>query len=88
MKQSKLRKRRVVRYAIMYFSMFFLFLILVVGPVIVSKFFIPELSIMNLEQPTDWNNNDTIGTTQTGTALVAAATSATAAKRAVFHYGY
>jgi 1,3-beta-glucan synthase len=86
LKQSKLRKRRVVRYAILYFSMFVLFLVLIIGPVIVSKFMkVPSLSIMQLQQPDNWNNNDTLGTSQTGTALVAAAaTSAGAAtKRAV-----
>ncbi|KAK5126315.1 hypothetical protein LTR85_010551 [Meristemomyces frigidus] len=88
LKQSKLRKRRVVRYAIMYFSMFFLFLILIIGPIIASKFISFSINIMQLQQPSDWNNNDTIGTTQTGTALAkAAATSAVAARRAVFHYG-
>jgi len=89
LKQSKLRKRRVVRYAIMYFSMFFLFLILIIGPIIASKFVSFSITLMQLQQPSDWNNNDTIGTTQTGTALAkAAATSAVAARRAVFHYGY
>ncbi|KAH9819855.1 Glycosyltransferase family 48 protein [Teratosphaeria destructans] len=85
LKQSKLRKRRVVRYAILYFSMFVLFIILVVGPVIASKFIsVPKLDIMQLEQPDNWNNNDTLGTSQTGTALgAAAATSAGAVKRSV-----
>ncbi|KAF2770909.1 1,3-beta-glucan synthase [Teratosphaeria nubilosa] len=85
LKQSKLRKRRVVRYAILYFSMFVLFIVLVVGPVIASKFIsVPKLDIMQLEQPDNWNNNDTLGTSQTGTALAAAAaTSAGAVKRMV-----
>jgi len=69
MKQSKLRKRRVVRYAIMYFMMFFLFFILVVGPVIVVKFMaVPQLDIMTLQQPTNWNNNDTTAK-ETGNGL-------------------
>jgi 1,3-beta-glucan synthase len=69
LKQSKLRKRRVVRYAILYFFMFFLFLILIVGPAIVGRFVGDSLfgtssslagSIpLNLLQPATWNNNDT-----------------------------
>src|SRR5690606_12607141 len=34
-KQTKLRKRRVIRFSVLYFAMFFVFLILIVGPVIV-----------------------------------------------------
>ncbi|KAK0305545.1 1,3-beta-D-glucan synthase [Friedmanniomyces endolithicus] len=77
LKQSRLRKRRVVRYAIMYFSMFVLFLVLIVGPIIASKFIHFSLSILELQQPSNWMNNDTLGTSQTGTALAggAAATS-------------
>jgi len=69
LKQSKLRKRRVVRYAILYFSMFVLFLVLIVGPVIVKKFMdIPTINILDLQQPTNWNNNDT-SASDTGTAV-------------------
>jgi len=81
LKQSKLRKRRVVRYAILYFLMFFLFLILIIGPVIASKFIAtPKLSIFALQQPDNWNNNDTLGTSQTGTALLAAAATSAGSK--------
>ena len=65
LKQSKLRKRRVIRYAILYFAMFFLFFILVVGPVIINKVHILDdvgfSSILpaGFVQPTGWNNNDT-----------------------------
>lgn len=69
LKQSKLRRRRVLRYAILYFSMFVLFIILMVGPVIAKKLIdIPKIDIMELQQPSDWNNNDTTNS-QTGTAL-------------------
>ena len=74
LKQSKLRKRRVVRYAILYFLMFFLFLILIVGPAIAGRFIgdiTSGLSIpLNLLQPVGWNNNDTSGKS-TGTATQA-----------------
>ena len=67
LKQSKLRKRRVVRYAILYFVMFFLFTILIIGPAIVRKFMDPPaLDIMALQQPMGLDNNDTLGRTPTG----------------------
>ena len=71
LKQSKLRKRRVIRYAILYFILFVVFLALVVGPVVavgpLSKLkFTPP---MNLIQPSGLNNNDTT-TTPTGSDLV------------------
>ena len=74
LKQTKLRKRRVVRYAIMFFSLFLLFIVLIVGPVVASKF-IDTGSIkipMNLVQPNNWNNNDT-SASNTGTAVAKAA---------------
>jgi 1,3-beta-glucan synthase len=73
LKQSRLRKRRVIRYAILYFSMFFLFLILIIGPIIASKYVKFSLDILQLQQPSNWNNNDTIGTSQTGTAIAGGA---------------
>jgi len=61
--------------------MFFLFLILIIGPVIASKFIAtPKLSIFALQQPDNWNNNDTLGTSQTGTALLAAAATSAGSK--------
>ncbi|KAK6423984.1 1,3-beta-D-glucan synthase [Elasticomyces elasticus] len=77
LKQSRLRKRRVVRYAIMYFSMFVLFLVLIVGPIIAGKYISFELNVMNLQQPSNWKNNDTLGTSQTGTALAGGGAAAT-----------
>ena len=61
--------------------MFVLFIILMVGPVIAKKFIsIPKINIMELQQPSNWNNNDTSGS-QTGTALGSGAR-ATATARA------
>ena len=64
----------MVRYAILYFLMFFLFLILMVGPAIAGKFVgstvtgnLSNSNIFYLLQPTDWNNNDTTNK-HTGTA--------------------
>ena len=89
MKQSKLRRRRVIRFAIMYFFMLFLFIILIVGPIIASRFLtsLPALPD-HLIQPTGLNNNDTTnsatGTAEAGAAATAAATSAAAAVRRAF----
>jgi len=69
-KQSRLRKRRVIRYAILYFVMLIVFLVLIIGPVIVRKYIKSLPSIpMELLQPTGQNNNDTT-TGVTGSALV------------------
>jgi len=60
LKQSKLRRRRVIRFAILYFFMLVVFLILIVGPVIVRNYIHSLPSIpLNLMQPTGQNNNDT-----------------------------
>jgi 1,3-beta-glucan synthase len=75
MKQSKLRRRRVVRYAILYFTMLVVFLALIVGPIVAGKQ-IPkgtlDIAALNnkdypLLQPTGQNNDDTRGHTETGT---------------------
>ncbi|KAH8727038.1 putative 1,3-beta-glucan synthase component FKS1 [Phaeosphaeriaceae sp. PMI808] len=61
LKQTKLRKRRVIRYAILYFLLLVVFLALVVGPVVVGgklKFALPKLP-MEILQPTGYNNNNT-----------------------------
>lgn len=67
-----------------------------VAPAVVAHFYIPTLDTgFNLMQPNSWKNNDTLGSSDTGTALgTAAATgdsataSATAAamRRAYFYY--
>lgn len=75
LKQTKLRKRRVIRYAILYFILLVVFIVLVVGPLVAGRFVkgftIPD----NLAQPTGLNNNDTFSS-ETGTAAGAAATAA------------
>lgn len=70
MKQSKLRRRRVVRFAVLYFAMVILFVALIVGPIVAGKFIPTTLSSkipMNLLQPTGQDNDNTRGTNQTGT---------------------
>jgi 1,3-beta-glucan synthase len=62
MKQTKLRKRRVIRYAILYFFLLIIFLCLIVGPIVAGKFLKLDIgnSIpMQIMQPTGYNNNDT-----------------------------
>jgi 1,3-beta-glucan synthase len=71
LKQTKLRKRRVVRYAILYFVLLVVFLALIVGPIIVGeKFTLPKLPTLPMEilQPTGYNNNDTFASA-TGNCL-------------------
>ena len=94
LKQTKLRKRRVIRYAILYFSMFVLFLVLIIGPVIAKKFIGNiSLDVMELQQPSNWNNNDTSGS-QTGTAVAggakatASSSSGSSKMMARMMYGY
>lgn len=69
LKQSKLRKRRVVRFAILYFSMLVLFLVLLIVPLIARKYKSslgldddPLASVAGggLLQPLDTKNNNTI----------------------------
>jgi 1,3-beta-glucan synthase len=69
LKQTKLRKRRVVRYAILYFFLLVVFLCLIVGPVVAgSKLKLGIKLPMEILQPTGYNNNDTTATT-TGTCI-------------------
>ncbi|RDW56816.1 putative 1,3-beta-D-glucan synthase subunit [Coleophoma crateriformis] len=71
-KQSKLRNRRVLRYAILYFVIFVVFLALVIGPIFAGSTIInvaPSIPF-NLYQPTGQNNNDT-GNATTTTSLTA-----------------
>jgi len=88
LKQSKLRKRRVIRYSILYFLILIIFVALIVGPIVAGKFLssLPTIP-MDLLQPTGLNNNDTTGkhtgTAQAGGGKGAAATSG-AAKFRVF----
>ena len=63
LKQSKLRKRRVWRYAILYFVMLIVFIVLFAGPIILNNYGftknLPTISFMDLVQPTNQTNNDT-----------------------------
>jgi len=71
MKQSKLRKRRVWRYAVLYFVLLVLFLALIVGPIVAGKNVLSDSLIdqipQNLFQPINQNHNDTRNRTETGT---------------------
>ncbi|PGH04390.1 1,3-beta-glucan synthase component FKS1 [Blastomyces parvus] len=73
LKQSKLRKRRVIRFAILYFVMLVVFLALIIGPVVaaphIGKISLPGLiNDLSLLQPTGQKNNDT-SSLLTGSAL-------------------
>jgi 1,3-beta-glucan synthase len=72
MKQTKLRRRRVVRYAILYFVLVLLMLALMVAPAVLVKI-IPE-SVFKIKMLQDYklvqpalDNDDTRGKLQTGT---------------------
>lgn len=59
------------RYAVLYFFLLVVFLALMIGPSVAGKY-IPSsltssLSSTGLIQPTGLSNNDTIGSSQTGT---------------------
>jgi len=64
-KQTKLRRRRVTRFSVLYFIMMIFFLAMVVGPVATKSILIPIVNginiPMNLMQPYDgkWNTTDT-----------------------------
>ena len=63
LKQTKLRKRRVVRYAILYFVLLVVFLAIIVGPIVAGKQLKLDVTIpMELLQPTGFSNNDTTDT--------------------------
>lgn len=74
MKQSKLRRKRVFRYALLYFTLLIIFLVLFIAPSLAGKYVGTALSdplnsiFSGLVQPTGQDNNDTIGHTDTGTA--------------------
>ncbi|KAG9237826.1 1,3-beta-glucan synthase component-domain-containing protein [Amylocarpus encephaloides] len=89
-KQNKLRKRRVWRYAVLYFLLLVVALALVVGPIVAGKMILSDSltkSIpMDLFQPYNLNNNDTLGRNATGTGAKSgkASASATATKLRLF----
>lgn len=69
LKQSKLRKRRVVRFAILYFSVLILFLVLLIVPLVARKYKealglsedpLASVAGGGLLQPLDTKNNNTI----------------------------
>jgi len=63
LKQTKLRKRRVVRYAILYFVLLVVFLAIIVGPIVAGKQLKLNVTLpMELLQPTGFSNNDTTDT--------------------------
>lgn len=74
MKQSKLRRRRVIRFAITYYLMLVLFVGLIVGPSVAGSK-IPLKSLedamsglpFRLVQPQNQDNDNTNGTSLTGT---------------------
>jgi 1,3-beta-glucan synthase len=71
LKQTKLRKRRVVRYAILYFVILVVFLALIVGPIVAGKQIKLSVTLpMELLQPTGYSNNDTSAEV-TGTCIQA-----------------
>jgi len=81
LKQSKLRRRRVIRYSILFFAMFVLFIALLVGPIVAAPY-VANLSKQipfHLYQPTGQNINDTRNATMTGTGALGAAASTTGA---------
>lgn len=73
MKQSKLRRRRVIRYAILYFVLLVVFLALIIGPLVAKKQILPSLSSLDdiggfrLLQPDGQDRDNTNGTQKTGT---------------------
>jgi 1,3-beta-glucan synthase len=91
MKQSKLRRRRVTRYLIVYIALLVLFLGLLVGPIVGGSkvsgslnSLVPNTGIFaGLLQPTNQTHNDTgpsyVTTTGTGATAMASA-SATGSK--------
>lgn len=71
MKQTKLRRKRVIRYSILYFLLLIVFVALIVGPAVAGKY-VPKdvydmLKDTDLVQPTGLDNDDTRGRTPTGT---------------------
>lgn len=71
LKQTKLRKRRVIRYAILYFVLLVVFLALIVGPIVAGKQIKLSLDLpMELLQPTGYSNNDT-SASNTGSCIQA-----------------
>jgi 1,3-beta-glucan synthase len=76
MKQSKLRRRRVIRYAILYFVLLVVFVALIAAPAVIGDKILPslkkplaDLAGFNLLQPNDLDKDDTWGSSVTGTGI-------------------
>jgi len=73
MKQSKLRRKRVIRYSLLYFVMLIIMVALIVGPTVAGPMIPSSIgnSVDNfgfaLYQPNNQDHDDTRGTKQTGT---------------------
>lgn len=78
MKQSKLRRRRVIRYAILYFVLLAVFIGLIVGPIVAGKQIPKDVlqtlgqqasfgGLFRLMQPNGQDNDNTKGRQETGT---------------------
>ena len=69
----------MIRYSILYFTLLVIFVGLLVGPLFAKDHisFTPPSSLAELIQPVGFNNNDTRGTTQTGTGVGGEATAST-----------
>jgi 1,3-beta-glucan synthase len=99
LKQTKLRKRRVVRFAILYFTLFVLFMVLLIAPAVVGNLGLLDKTFEGLYgqkfkylmQPSNWNNNDTTSS-KTGSGLpnqaaqTAAKASASSTRRAMLAF--
>jgi len=99
LKQTKLRKRRVVRFAILYFTLFVLFMVLLIAPAVIGNLGLLDSTFeglygnkfMYLMQPSNWNNNDTTSS-KTGSGLpnqaaqTAARESASSTRRAMLSF--
>lgn len=87
LKQSKLRRRRVIRFAILYFIMLVVFVCLIAGPIVAGRFL--DLSSFNLPanllQPTGQNNNDT-SSSQTGTGAAGGSQPTDDSSRLMFYF--
>jgi len=94
MKQSKLRKRRVWRFAVLYFILFVIFVALIAGPIVAGKYtdsFVDNLTtgssnpnglVASLFQPHGQNNNDTGATVTTAPSSTAASATSSASAAA------
>lgn len=76
LKQSKLRRRRVIRFAILYFVLLVVFVGLIVGPVYAGKKIpasltdqLKDIAGFKLLQPNQLDNDNTNGSSQTGTGM-------------------